>query len=113
VADAYPVTTHNFEHLRGDTFQRVINVGMDLTGYTLVMQVRETEDASKVLASPEITVGVWDDAANKTQIVIELPGTASQKWPETCVYDIEARQGDYRRTLVRGSMNVIPDVTRL
>lgn len=113
MAEVYPVTTHDIEHLRGDTFQRVMNVGLDLTGFTVLMQVRESEDATKVLGNPVITIGAFDAVTGKTQILLDLEATASQKWPETCVYDIEARQDAYRRTLVRGTINVIPDVTRL
>jgi hypothetical protein len=109
---------HDFTHTANDTFKRQIEwtepdgTAVDLTGYTVAMQVRDrpggTVWASSTGASPSLTITVATPA-NGTMVIY---GTVSQTSPAVGVWDLQVTSsGGEVSTLVAGSFTVVAEVT--
>jgi hypothetical protein len=101
---------------QGQTFNRVFTWSVNdspinLTGYTARMQVRRRPSGSSAVvldASPYITLGT-----SNGQVTLNIPASILEDIsPATYVYDLELDNGGTVTTLLAGSFQVDPEVTR-
>lgn len=112
---ANPITEIDIDAYRGDTFSRVMVINADLTGYALRMQVRATEDSTKILSDVYTGNGITvnEITANSTTVTVSMSNAVTQKYPAGDLqYDLQTEQGGVIRTILRGAFNVTGDITR-
>lgn len=102
------MTTKRFEEVKNDTWQFSVKwkdptgTVVDLTGYTITVTVRASYDTT---GSPLLT----QDATivdNEAIFSLQLAVPAADY-----VYDVQARLGTFRKTLLRGVLSVQGEVT--
>ncbi len=83
-----------------------------LNGYTIKSQGRLSPDSDNVLF--DVTIEDDEDGSNFNagEIVLIVPADTTKNLPSQLQYDIEATKNNIVITLVRGSISVIPDITR-
>jgi hypothetical protein len=100
---------------RGDDFgpwQITAKVGVvpiDLTDYSIKAQIRQTQDASTILATFLCTI---TDAPNGV-FTIEMDDAQTAALPKSSKWDLQLTDSGMRtRTFMTGNVSVTPDVTR-
>lgn len=109
---------HNFTIDQGSTFSRTITVKnyddslYNLTGHTARMQIRRDIDSATVMLELTTENGriVLGGAAGT--IVLSVSATDTSTLDRSGVYDLELVQGAIVKRLIRGTINLNPEVTR-
>ena len=106
----YPLTVRI-----GDTETVTLNlqdadgVAINITGRTYAAQIRETADASSVLAS--FTCVVSNGAGGVMTATLPAATTAALS-PGTAVFDLQETNSGVVTTLLAGPVSIVQDVTR-
>lgn len=89
------------------------NEPVSLTGYTGVMQIRETLDSTTVIHEMNSTNNqVYIDTANNN-IVITIPAATTRDFDfTTAVYSLELTNGTFVVPFLTGNMTLVREVTR-
>lgn len=105
VVDALPV-------YRGDPFAQVFQfVDQDTTDWVMNAQARRSPDSTTVLAEIEVEVNFEGDPE---LVQISFDEEVSALLPPRCVsWDLERESPGERRTMLKGTFDVDPDVTRV
>lgn len=105
----------NYSITRGDDFADSITIQegdplepADVSARTYTAQVRATADATTVTATMSVDM---TDAADGV-IVLRIADTVTDDLSGSYVWDLQQDTAGVIRTLVGGSFNVVPDVTR-
>jgi hypothetical protein len=109
-----PETVH-LALYRGDDFgpwqitATVAAVPIDLTDYSIKAQIRQTQDATAILADFVCTI---TDGPNGV-FTIEMDDAQTADLPRSCKWDLQLTDtGFHTRTFMAGNVTVTPDVTR-
>lgn len=109
----------NLIFYRGDTAIRKFIIRdkngepYDLSGMIIKSQARQTPDSEDTLF--DITIEDQSDDGSEFEdgiVVLRVPSSVTSELPPQCVYDIEAKAGELTITIARGTITLIPDVTR-
>lgn len=124
------ITQHDMRLLRGDTYNRIVYVPADLTGYAARMHVRRllgdiaplaelTSANNRIAITPNVT---WTDPQTEETVTgskldLSLEADLTQQFPlGSLVYDLEISiitDGEKRvRTILRGTFIVQGDATQ-
>lgn len=106
---------------QGDTFilrlrlklstARNVNDYIDLTGCSVVAQIRSTEDSNTIIA-PFTTV-VENQTTNKGEVTISLANTTTTAMTQDGLYDVQVTFPDGTvTTYLRGKVTLTKEVTR-
>ena len=109
---------HNFTIDQGATFSRTINVKnyddsiYDLTGHTARMQIRRDIESTTVMLELTTENGriTLDGPAGAISLLISAADTSTLD--RSGVYDLELVEGVIVKRLIRGNINLNPEVTR-
>ena len=103
-------------HYRGDSLSMRLTmqsqgVPVDVTLWVFEAFIRETTEGTKIAEfQPFYDLAHGADALNGV-IRLVLPYQAAQELPATCMWDLQATDKDYVRTLMRGFIYTPADVT--
>lgn len=106
---------YDISHAQGATFDRTFTVnGLNLTGYTAAMQVRDVYDSSTVLFTPTVTISVpGGTAGTVSTITINTSSTATAGVAiGSYGYDLWLTQGTVTDPFLYGSYNIGGRFTR-
>lgn len=102
------MATKRFEEVKNDTWQFAVRwkdpagAVVDLTGYTVTVTVRSSYDTT---GTPLLTqdASIVDNTASFS-LQLAIPAA-------DYVYDVQAKNGSFRKTLLRGVLSVLGEVT--
>lgn len=110
----------NLEHVRGDSFTRIVTLSEPLIAFTEVcFTLREVwasaeENDSEAELSLKLSNGGLEAGDEDDQVVIEIDAEDTRDWTlDDYVYDVQVTTtGGKVYTVLRGFLRVTPDVTR-
>lgn len=104
-------TVNDLVFTQGDSFTTTVNLGVNLTGYTVAAQIRQFNESPAVQAAFTATV---TDAVNGV-VVLSLTSVQTRALPQQGVWDLQTTSNTDAtnvKTLMQGSVFVQRDVTR-
>lgn len=113
--DARPAVL-NLRLYKGDTFLRPMQftdgdgVAIDITGWTLIAQIREAPGSDLVLKA--FTVTVTTAADGEFDLILSAAQVADLPEGRLLSWDLQATVSTTVTTYIRGSLKVDPDVSR-
>lgn len=108
----------NIKFIRGDTgehiFEFVDGEGdpYSLVGYAIRCQARKSAESSTIYFDIVIEDGDHESDFSIGKIVLLVPSEVTTTMPPTCPYDIQASSGSRIKTIVRGNILLLADITR-
>lgn len=108
---------YNLSGDQGSTFQFAFQwtqngIPVDLTNWTGHMQLREKYNSTGIAAEAISTGNSMNLTSSGVVNVLLDKDQMSNLLAKTYLYDLDLSSGDFRKTLIRGSFLVIPEVTR-
>jgi hypothetical protein len=95
---------------QGDSYSLTLDFPFELTGYTLLAQIRLSTGSPTVLAT--FTISEVEDNPDKIQL--SLTSAQTSRLPDRCFWDLQATSDtdpDYQQTYMRGSVFVTRQVS--
>lgn len=112
--------TNDLDVVRRDSIRRVFVVResetgprVPLTGLTGKAQIRRTPDDANILVEMTVTVDTTSTGPTVGEITVEATASQTADLPDDAAWDLQITDGtdDFVKTLVRGAVILVRDVT--
>lgn len=105
----------NFNFVRGDTFEKIINVSWNKTITQIYFTVKKEEKDSKYVLQKKLNNGITktSEEEGKTSFLLTIDATDTDNFETDYDYwcDIEVLSNGIKKTIAKGTLNLTTDIT--
>ena len=105
----------NFNFVRGDTFEKIINVSWNKTITGIYFTVKKEEKAKDYVLQKKLNSGITktSEEEGKTSFLLTIDATDTDNFETNYDYlcDIEVLSNGIKKTIAKGTLNLTTDIT--